>query len=409
MAALLFYIEHHGGDEQLPTEISKTSKPMTWNQPPKKKVNPACAKDINFVKPSHSDLKEANDIKLFRCSEFDPRLPTHRILQKDNVIKLVAGIRKSVPNTGLQQFWETNSTATVASNSSGLQETSSLWNHVIFSHENDGMIPQRNFVTPSIQECYEYMNSMKLSQTDADNIDFATRGQAKNKLWLALHNGRITSSRFGEILHRKSSTNPQRLVKDIMGYGKSEAKHLAPQMRWGRDNEPVACKCYLEDRQKEGEAMSFEPTGLYLLPEKSYLGASADGKLLCTSVDTCCIGCLEIKCPYSIDGTLTVSLTPVEIADKYGKKFFMQRGEDGLLHLPKKHPYYAQVQGEMAILNVEWCDFVVYSNGKVVIDRILADFDYWTELNETLDNFYVQNVVPKILSGSLFKKEYSFD
>ena len=23
-----------------------------------------------------------------------------------------------------------------------------------------------------------------------------------NKLWLALHNGRITSSRFGEILHR---------------------------------------------------------------------------------------------------------------------------------------------------------------------------------------------------------------
>ena len=61
-------------------------------------------------------------------------------------------------------------------------------------------------------------------------------------------------------------------------------------------------QCYLEDQQKEGEAMLFEPTSLYLLPEKSYLGASADGKLLCTSVDTCCIGCLVIKCPYSIDG-----------------------------------------------------------------------------------------------------------
>lgn len=105
--------------------------------------------------------------------------------------------------------------------------------------------------------------------------------------------------------------------------------------------------------------MLFEPTSLYLLPEKSYLGASADGKLLCTSVDTCCIGCLVIKCPYSIDGTLTISLTPDEISDKYGKKFFMQRGEDGLLHLPEKHPYYAQVQDEMTILNVEWCDFVV--------------------------------------------------
>ena len=111
---------------------------------------------------------------------------------------------------------------------------------------------------------------MKLSQSEVASIGFATCGQATNKLWFALHNGRITSSRFGEILHRKSSTDPQRLVKDIMGYGKGKAKHLAPQMRWGRDNESVALKCYLDDRQKEGEAMFFESTGLHLLPDKSY-------------------------------------------------------------------------------------------------------------------------------------------
>ena len=62
----------------------------------------------------------------------------------------------------------------------------------------------------------------------------------------------------------------------------------------------------------------------------------------------------------------------------------MQRGEDGLLHLPTNHPYYVQVQGEMAILNVEWCDFVVYSKGTVIVDRIINDFGYWTLLNETL-------------------------
>jgi len=28
-------------------------------------------------------------------------------------------------------------------------------------------------------------------------------------------------------------------------------------------------------------------------------------------------------------------------------------------------------------LGIEWCDFVVYSNGIVVVDRILADTDYW--------------------------------
>ena len=30
---------------------------------------------------------------------------------------------------------------------------------------------------------------------------------------------------------------------------------------------------------------------------------------------------LEIKCPYSIDGTVTVTLTSNEIADKFVKKF----------------------------------------------------------------------------------------
>jgi len=28
----------------------------------------------------------------------------------------------------------------------------------------------------------------------------------------------------------------------------------------------------------------------------------------------------------------------------------------------------AQVQGELEVTNREWCDFVVYSNGEVVVD-----------------------------------------
>ena len=85
----------------------------------------------------------------------------------------------------------------------------------------------------------------------------------------------------------------------------------------------------------------------------------------------------------------------------------MRRGDDKMLHLAETHPYYAQVQGEMAILNVEWCDFVVFSNGSVIVDRILADHDYWTKMCDVLDEFYVQHVVPEILSGRIFKEEYA--
>ena len=50
-------------------------------------------------------------------------------------------------------------------------------------------------------------------------------------------------------------------------------------------------------------------------------------------------GCLEIKCPYSINHNVTVTMTPEEIANEY-TDFFMKRGDDGLLHLLCNHAYY---------------------------------------------------------------------
>ena len=85
----------------------------------------------------------------------------------------------------------------------------------------------------------------------------------------------------------------------------------------------------------------------------------------------------------------------------------MHKRKDGLLHLPHNHSYYAQVQGEMAVMNVERCDFVVYSNGEVLVDRIVADHNYWTELNDKLDDFYMQYVVPEILCGAIFVEVYA--
>ena len=40
------------GLKELPVELSKTSKPMEWNKPPKKHVSPLPVKGISFTKPS---------------------------------------------------------------------------------------------------------------------------------------------------------------------------------------------------------------------------------------------------------------------------------------------------------------------------------------------------------------------
>ena len=367
IAALLFYIEYHAHDHQLPTEKSRTSLPMRWNQPPKKTVAPDRANNMKFVKPSHGDYPETESSNQLSRSTFDPRCAEHQVLNKQSLNKLLSQVQKSVPSTGLQQFWVSNCPDSTIN-------YEILWRHVIFSHIHASTLVQENFFNPTLARCYDYLSHMKLLLDEVTMIEEATQGQSENELWFAIRNGRLTSSKFGEILHRRESTNPRRLVRDIMGYG-GPMKSLPPQIRWGRENEDEARRCYIENRHAAGETMIVKQSGLHLMPEKAFLGASSDGLVTCTSVDTCCLGCLEIKCPYSIDKNVTVEMTPTAIADKFGDKFILKR-EDGELHLPQEHHYYAQVQGELAVIGREWCDFVVYSNGEVVVDRILADLDY---------------------------------
>ena len=192
---------------------------------------------------------------------------------------------------------------------------------------------------------------MKLDYNKVARIEAATRDQSECELWFVLCNGRLTSSKFGEILYRRSSTNP------------------------GKENEERAQRCYIENRRDAGELMEVLPSGLHLMPKKAYFGASTDGKVVCRSVDTCCTGCLEIKCPYSITGNITVEMSPQCIAEKYDK-FFLKKGADDELHLSQNHPYYAQVQGELAVLDRKWCDLIVFSNGEIVVDQILADLEH---------------------------------
>ena len=74
---------------------------------------------------------------------------------------------------------------------------------------------------------------MKLSSSEVEVIEAATRQQSASELWQAMRNGRLTSSRFGEILKRRPTTDSRRLVKDIMGYN-GPIKKVPPQIRWGK-------------------------------------------------------------------------------------------------------------------------------------------------------------------------------
>ena len=81
----------------------------------------------------------------------------------------------------------------------------------------------------------------------------------------------------------------------------------------------------------------------------SVLAASPDG-VICNE-DGTPLGTLEIKCPYSQRNT--------SVVDACKNSTFFCQAEESNIRLKTTHNYYYQVQGQMAILNLPWYDFVV--------------------------------------------------
>ena len=68
---------------------------------------------------------------------------------------------------------------------------------------------------------------------------------------------------------------------------------------------------------------------------------------------------LEVKCPYSVRDR-----TPEEACS--ASNFYCNLRK---LKLKETHQYFAQVQGQMAIGERMWCDFVVYTQKIVVLNE----------------------------------------
>ena len=54
-----------------------------------------------------------------------------------------------------------------------------------------------------------------------------------------------------------------------------------------------------------------------------------------------------------------------------------QSSGDQTFQLERSHSYYRQVQGQMAITERAWCDYVVYPSNGIANDRITFDKLFW--------------------------------
>ena len=234
-----------------------------------------------------------------------------------------------------------------------------------------------------------YSDKQKIVSTaHAQKIQQQTIGQSDNQLWKDLHRTILSASNFHKISH---SQNPSPAFLSRL-FDPPELGNV-PAIRHGRRNEHQAAYDYVLNLKEANHPVVIRQVGLCLDTQFSYLGASPDRFVY--DVGAKFHGLLEIKCPNKYFG----STPSIACADKG----FCCELVDNTPKLKRDHQYFYQVQGQLAICGLDWCDFVVwYDRRRLTIERVPYDRKFWTDhLLPSLLTFYNQHAQPFLSGGNL--------
>lgn len=59
------------------------------------------------------------------------------------------------------------------------------------------------------------------------------------------------------------------------------------------------------------------------------------------------------------------------------KSACVTKTESGELQLNAQHNYMFQIMGQMKVLDLDWCDFVVWTKKGISVERIRFNPDFW--------------------------------
>ena len=239
-------------------------------------------------------------------------------------------------------------------------------------------------VTETAKTYYE--SEVNVSEDTIRSIEKHTKGQSNNMKWKEERRKRLTSSVFGDVMTRSVNNNSPALTNRLL-YSNFQGNKFT---RKGLLEEDNTRKEYINIKQKEGEQININVPGLIISKEHPHLATSSDG--IVTSKQSATSGLIEIK------NLLQNSDKNIKDAAINNNQFCLQY-ENQTVKLKKNHKFYYQVQGQMNICDLPWCDFVVRRTNPydIFIERIYRDKRLWQEeMEPKLSAFYFSHILPEL-------------
>ena len=355
-------------EEEPVDALPVTSFPCQWKPPRKRKESTLKMSEARFEKHTYG---KARKLTLSSLEDFDPRPLEYRETANNELKSFLDEVQGL--GLGVSYLFDPKTCYWI-------QESLSM-------PSGPPDLPGQLQLEQTVKE---FKSSLQVSDDRAREIERSTCEQRYSLEWYSARRYRLTASHFEEIYHRRSNTPPGPLVLRLL----SNSQIISPALRWGVEHEAKAIEAYIDYQRQNGHSgLTVCKVGFFVSKTHPFLGASPDGGVYDpTSKES--YGYIEVKCPYSHRDN-----TPLEAcADSHFFCTVVNTAGGKTVRLKHNHNYFCQVQGQMAIGERPWCDFVIYTSKGISVERITFEREYWDNVLVKLTEFYDKCFAPEVVS-----------
>ncbi len=389
------------GKDFLPRLKSKTSKGQVWHRP--KILGNTCVplSDCDFSAFNYErDKRQTNPKNKTDYSKFEACPEGDNCVSKEKIERLAWSLRAQGRAHQFVDILKCNNYEPVKKKSRPLLHADGICTDFTGSNITDSppsdMTGQQCLVDPLLtynitsDEHHYYMTNVNVrDHKESLIISKNTRGQATNPTWMHERKIRLTASKFKSIASRKKDDHTA-LLKNLTTSKNFKATHTD----FGRAAEPIALSVYKRDMERLYQVnVDVQDIGLVVNPQYPYLGASPDG-FVTIHTNPPKYGLAEVK-TLSKYGHLTAK-EAANMPDMY-----ISLDANGKIRLDRKDERYYQIQGQLFVCGLDWCDLIVWSpQGKPAYERIWKDPALWSTMLVKLSDFYFTHLLPCLTAKS---------
>lgn len=396
--ALLYAIDHAKklNLQEFPRHKTCTEKPAEWKKSRTDGVISEPVMNCSVFKPRY-DSKSSG----IHCTLYDARSQSLRNLTSESDNESFAKLKEVNKNLGI--FKVLNNVEVVKPTRLGFSVSAgcplsyqlSITEANFEVVENVQLPESQTVIEPELPPTFPWSTNfapnvstdiisefgLAISDDETVTLEEKTRMQSSNSTWHSARKHRLTSSKFGLILQRQTNNN-EKFVHNTLINGK-DLSHV-PSVKYGIDNEDKAAEQYSIYMKNCGKPVKLYSCGVVINSKYPWAASSPDRIVFDSRTG---FGLVEIKCAHS-----KRNITPFDACSD--PSFFCRKNDQGKPELKRSHHYYAQVQGQLGITGSSWCDFVVYTQKGLSIERIYFNKQYWDIMMPKLMDFYIQHVTP---------------